>query len=73
LEQKEQVQRVTVSGRFATVNRVAPQWQLPFTVMVSLLVESRRKWGSRVGVAVSARFFRRAGEQATAKLIRDPN
>jgi len=34
LEQKEQVQRVTVSGAAGTSNRVAPQWQLPLTVMV---------------------------------------
>jgi hypothetical protein len=33
LLQKEQVQRVTVSGRMVTVNWVAPQWQLPLTVM----------------------------------------
>jgi hypothetical protein len=35
LEQNEQVHRVTVAGRFATVNWVTPQWQLPFTAIVS--------------------------------------
>jgi hypothetical protein len=36
LVQKEQVlvQRVTVSGRFSTVNWVAPQWQLPLIAIV---------------------------------------
>jgi len=34
LEQKEQVQRVTVSGRFAMVNWVAPQWQLPLIAIL---------------------------------------
>jgi hypothetical protein len=33
LEQKEQVHRVTAAGRCATVNWVAPQWQLPFIVI----------------------------------------
>ena len=31
------LQRVTDVGRFATVNWVAPQWQLPFTVIAFLL------------------------------------
>jgi hypothetical protein len=37
LVQKERVQRVTVAGRFATVNWVAPQWQLPFAVISIVL------------------------------------
>jgi hypothetical protein len=33
LEQKEQVQRVTLSGAALTSNAVALQWQLPLIVM----------------------------------------
>jgi hypothetical protein len=42
LWQSEQVQRVTLSGAAATVNWIAPQWQLPLRVVVVSLIDPAR-------------------------------